>query len=227
MDPYSPRPLTFVRRPPDEMQARARDFRAELSLRRSVRQFSREPVPEGVIEDCIAAAGTAPSGANQQPWTFVLVSDPALKQQIRAAAEAEEQRNYAGRMSAEWRAAVAPLGTDAEKPHITDAPHLIVVFEQAYGLEPAQDPLQPPGRVRHYYVDESVGIAVGFLLAALHHAGLATLAHTPSPMNFLRTLLERPENERAFLLIPVGFPAADALVPAIERKPLDAVLLRR
>jgi nitroreductase len=227
MDAYSPRPLSFVRRPPVEMQTRAREFRTELAQRRSVRHFSRESVPDGVLEDCIATAASAPSGANQQPWTFVLVSDPGLRQQIRAAAEAEEQRNYAGRMSEEWRSALAPLGTNAEKAHITDAPHLIVVFEQAYGLRPAHDPIVPPERVRHYYVDESVGIAVGFLLAALHHAGLATLTHTPSPMNFLRTLLGRPENERAFVLIPVGFPAADAQVPTIERKPLDAVLIRR
>jgi iodotyrosine deiodinase len=224
MASYSPKPLHFVRHPPDEMQARARDFRAELGARRSVRHFSSEPVPAGVIEDCIATAASAPSGANQQPWTFVLVSTPELKRQIREAAEAEEQRNYEGRMSAEWREALAPLGTDADKAHITDAPYLIVVFEQAYGLRPG--PGGAPERVRHYYVDESVGIAVGFLVAALHHAGLATLTHTPSPMNFLRAVLGRPENERAFVLIPVGFPAASAEVPDIGRKRLEDVLVR-
>jgi iodotyrosine deiodinase len=224
MGPYSPKPLAFVRRPPEEMQARARDFHAEMATRRSVRHFSSEPVPAGVVEDCIATAATAPSGANQQPWTFVLVSSVELKQEIREAAEAEEQRNYDGRMSAEWRAALAPLGTDAEKAHITDAPHLIVVFEQAYGLRPGSG--ETPERVRHYYVDESVGIAVGFLLAALHHAGLAALTHTPSPMNFLRAVLGRPENERAFVLIPVGYPAAGAEVPDIGRKRLEDVLVR-
>jgi nitroreductase len=195
-----------------------------MATRRSVRRFSSEPVPAGVVEDCIATAASAPSGANQQPWTFVLVSSAPLKQQIRAAAEAEEQRNYEGRMSAEWLAALAPLGTDAEKAHITDAPHLIVVFEQAYGLRAGAGGTAE--RVRHYYVDESVGIAVGLLLAALHHAGLATLPHTPSPMNFLRTVLGRPENERAFVLIPVGYPAGDAEVPDLSRKRLDEVLVR-
>jgi iodotyrosine deiodinase len=224
MATYSPKPLRFVRHPADEMQARARTFRAEMATRRSVRHFSPEPVPAGIIDDCIATAASAPSGANQQPWTFVLVSTPELKQQIREAAEAEEQRNYQGRMSAEWRAALEPLGTDAQKAHITDAPHLIVVFEQAYGLRAS--PGGTVERLRHYYVDESVGIAVGLLLAALHHAGLATLTHTPSPMNFLRTVLGRPENERAFVLIPVGFPAADAEVPSLERKRLEDVLVR-
>jgi iodotyrosine deiodinase len=224
MGVYSPRPLDFQRRPPDEMLARARSFREELATRRSVRQFAPDPVPMPVLEECIAAAASAPSGANQQPWTFVLVSEPQLKQQIRDAAEAEERRNYEGRMSPEWRQAVSPIGTDWHKPHITDAPHLIVVFSQVYGLRQVGGETE---RVRHYYVDESVGIAVGFLLTALHHAGLATLTHTPSPMAFLRTLLHRPEHERAFVLIPVGFPTADAEVPDLHRKTLDEVLVRR
>ncbi len=207
------------------MQERARQLRAELATRRSVRQFSSEPVPAGVIEDCIAAAASAPSGANQQPWTFVLVSDAQLKQDIRAAAEAEERRNYQDRMSAEWREALAPLGTDWHKPHITDAPHVIVVFEQVYSLRPGAAGANE--RMRHYYVEESVGIAVGFLLATLHHAGVASLVHTPSPMNFLRTLLGRPDNERAFVLIPVGFPTPDAQVPRLPRKTLQDVLVRR
>jgi nitroreductase len=223
--PYKPRPLVFTRRPPDEMVERARAFREELAARRTVRHFSSEPVPVEVLEHCIAAAASAPSGAHQQPWTFVLVSDPELKRQIREAAEVEERKNYEGRMSPEWIDALAPLGTDAVKTHITDAPYLIVVFEQAFGVRAAPD--GTTHLVKHYYVEESVGIAVGFLLAALHHAGLATLTHTPSPMGFLRTLLGRPENERAFVLVPVGYPAPDAVVPDLTRKPLDEVLVRR
>jgi nitroreductase len=209
------------------MRARAADFYAELERRRTVREFARDPVTLDIVETCVATASTAPSGAHQQPWTFVIVSDPATKAAMREAAEAEERRNYAERMSAEWRSALEPLGTDAVKTHITDAPHVIVVFAQSYGLEP--DASEPSGKRRrkHYYVDESVGIAVGFLLAALHHAGLATLTHTPSPMGFLRDLLGRPENERAWVLIPVGYPAPDAQVPDIHRKPLDAVCVRR
>jgi nitroreductase len=225
MGTYAPVPLEFRRYSPEEMQARARAFREEMARRRTVRQFSPEPVPVEVIEDCITTAASAPSGAHQQPWTFVLVSDPLLKQQIREAAEAEERKNYGGRMSPEWLDALAVLGTDEVKEHITDAPHLIVVFEQSYGLR--STPGGEPERVKHYYVDESVGIAVGFLLAALHHAGLATLTHTPSPMHFLRALLGRPENERAFVLIPVGYPAPGAVVPDLHRKPLDQVLVRK
>ena len=224
MAAYTPKPLEFHRRPPDEMQERARAFRAEIVARRTVRQFSSEPVPAGVIDDCIATAASAPSGANQQPWTFVLVSDAELKRQIREAAEAEERRNYDGRMSPEWIEALTPLGTDWKKAHITDAPHLIVVFSQTYGLHRYPD--GTTRRIKHYYVDESVGIAVGFLLTALHHAGLATLVHTPSPMNFLRSALGRPDHERAFVLIPVGYPAPEAEVPVLRRKSLDEVLVR-
>lgn len=184
-----------------------------------MRQFSREPVAVELIENAVATAGTAPSGAHQQPWTFVVVSDPALKRRMREAAEDEERRNYESRMSEEWLRALERLGTDWRKPHIEDAPYVIVVFEQAYGLENGR-------KVKHYYVKESVGIAVGLLLASLHLAGLATLTHTPSPMGFLARLLERPPNERAYVVIPVGYPAADATVPDIGRKTLDEIMVR-
>ena len=194
--------------------------------RRSVRHFSRAPVPFALIETAIRVAGAAPSGANQQPWTFVVVSDPDLKRKIRIAAEAEEKESYERRMSQEWLDALAPLGTDWRKPHIEDAPYVIVVFRQAYGL--GRDPETGEEiRYRHYYSEESVGIAVGFLLAALQLAGLATLTHTPSPMKFLSEILDRPANERAFVLIPVGYPAADAQVPAITKKPLAKIMIRR
>ena len=200
------------------MQQRAHDFREELATRRSVRDFSSDPIPAGVLEDAIATAASAPSGANMQPWTFVVVRDPALKRRIREAAEEEERRNYDGRMSEEWLEALAPLGTDSRKEFLETAPALIVVFKQEFGMAWEQ-------KVRHYYVNESVGIASGFLLAALHHAGLATLTHTPSPMGFLRKILERPANEKAFLLIPVGYPAETCRVPAIARKPGDQVAI--
>jgi iodotyrosine deiodinase len=213
-------PLVFERLPEDEMRARSADFLARASRRRTVRAFSPEPVPLEVVENAIRAAATAPSGANQQPWTFVAVTDPERKRQLREAAEEEERRSYGGRMSAEWLAALEPLGTDWRKPHLTDAPVVIVVFEQTFGLGPGGS------KAKHYYVRESVGIAVGILLAALNDAGLATLTHTPSPMGFLRELLGRPENERPFVVIPVGYPASDATVPAIGRKQLDEVLVR-
>jgi nitroreductase len=219
VDPYQPEPYRLERLDADEQQRRIAAFLATMTQRRSVRQFSAAPVPFSIIEAAVCAAALAPSGANQQPWTFVVVSDPALKQQMRDAAEAEERENYQRRMSQEWKDALAPLGTDWRKPHITAAPYVIVVFEQYYGL--AAD----GARVKHYYVRESVGIAVGMLLAALTHAGLATLTHTPSPMGFLGELLGRPPNERPFLLIPVGYPAPDATVPTIAKKPLDQVLI--
>ncbi|MCY4146865.1 MAG: nitroreductase family protein [Chloroflexi bacterium] len=204
-----------------EQLRRSREFVERISKRRSVRDFSTRPVPMELIENAIRAAGSAPSGANQQPWTFVAVSDPALKKQMRAAAEAEEKESYARRMSQEWLDALAPLGTDWRKPHIEDAPCVIVAFRQAYGI--AAD----GQRIKHYYSEESVGIAVGLLLAALHWSGLATLTHTPSPMKFLAEILERPANERAYVLIPVGYPADDAQAPAISKKRLDDILLRR
>ncbi|MCL4250970.1 MAG: nitroreductase family protein [Anaerolineae bacterium] len=218
-------PLAFERLPPAEQLAQSRAFLARMRSRRSVRQFSTEPVPLELIENAVATAATAPSGANQQPWTFVVVAVPALKQQIRAAAEAEERESYEHRMSEEWKAALAPLGTDWHKPHLEDAPYLIVVFQQVYGLEADAD--GQPRKIKHYYTTESVGIAVGLLLASLHLAGLATLTHTPSPMGFLSDVLERPPNERAYVVIPVGYPAADAQVPVIARKPLRDVLIVR
>jgi iodotyrosine deiodinase len=209
--------LAFTRRSADSMLNRANEMRDELVARRSVRDFSDEPVSLDAIRACIAAAAQAPSGANKQPWTFVLVTDRALKRRIREAAEQEERAFYSGRAGDAWLEDLAPLNTDANKPFLETAPALIVVFAQRHGADGS----------KHYYVQESVGIACGFLLAALHHAGLATLTHTPSPMGFLGEVLERPDNERAFLLIPVGLPARGCRVPAIERKPLSNVLVER
>jgi iodotyrosine deiodinase len=217
--PYSPIPLEFERLPPAEQLARSREFLARMRTRRSVRHFSREPVTFELIGNAVAAAGTAPSGANQQPWTFVVVSDPETKREIRVAAEAEEREAYEHRMTEEWLRALEPLGTDWRKPHIEDAPYVIVVFEQPYGLDGER-------RWKHYYAKESVGIAVGLLLASLHLAGLATLTHTPSPMGFLSRILGRPPNERAFCLIPVGYPAEGSTVPTLERKPLAEIMVR-
>jgi len=217
--PYAPVPLKYERPEPAEQLAASRSFLELMRTRRSVRHFSPDPVPFELIENAIATAGSAPSGAHQQPWTFVVVSDTDLKREIRAAAEREEQAFYERRASREWLRAIQAIGTDWRKPHIEDAPCVIVVFAQTYGLE--------GGRKRkHYYVQESVGIAVGLLLASLHAAGLATLTHTPSPMKFLAELLGRPANERAFCLIPVGYPAADAVVPDLARKPLEEILVR-
>jgi iodotyrosine deiodinase len=214
-------PLDYRRLPEGEMVARSDAFLASLRRRRTVRDFSPEDVPWQVVENAIAAAGLAPSGANQQPWTFVVVTDPGLKRRIREAAEAEERRSYEGRMPDEWLRALEPLGTDWHKPHLEDAPVLVVVFEQAYGLGAHGE------RVKHYYVKESVGIAVGFLLAALHEAGLVTLTHTPSPMGFLREALDRPANERPYVVVPVGYPASGARVPAVPKKALTEILVRR
>jgi nitroreductase len=200
--------------PAEEMRRRAAAFRADLQRRRSVRQFSGRPVPRSIIEDCLLAAGSAPSGANLQPWRFVAVGDPAVKRRIRAAAEEEERAFYAGRAPQDWLDALAPLGTDADKPFLETAPWLIVIFAQSYGLRP------DGARVKHYYVAESVGIATGVLIAALHQAGLATLTHTPSPMGFLNGILGRPDNERPFLVLVAGYPAEGARVPAITRKTL-------
>lgn len=218
-------PLAFRRLPPAEMVARARAYADEMVRRRTVRDFSTEPFPLEILDDAIVAASSAPSGAHQQPWTFVVVTRPELKQQIRQAAEVEEKKNWQGRMSAEWRAALEPLGVDWNKPHLTDAPALVVVFAQPFSVVPTAD--GGTRRVKHYYVDESVGIAVGLLLSALHLAGLATLTHTPSPMVFLRNLLGRPAHERAFVVIPVGYPADSADVPDLARKSLDEVRIWR
>ena len=198
-----------------ELERRAARFRSDLQHRRSVRQFSDRPVPRQVIEDCLAAAGSAPSGANLQPWHFTVVADSQVKQRIRVAAEAEEREFYARRATPEWLRVLKPLGTDASKPFLEIAPYLIAVFVQPY-VE-----LPDGGQVKHYYARESVGIATGVLIAALHQAGLACLTHTPSPMGFLSTILGRPENERPYLLLVVGHPAEDAVVPDIRRKPLD------
>ena len=205
----------------EEAVVRVREFLETVRLRRSVREFSSDPIPDEVLEMAVAAAAAAPSGANLQPWKYVIVRDPGLKRRIRVAAEEEEKENYGGRMPEEWLRALAPLQTDWRKEFLEIAPALIVVFKEDYGI--AAD----GSRVTHYYVNESVGIACGFLLAALNAAGLATLTHTPSPMGFLRDILDRPKNEKPFLLIPVGYPAEGCRVPDIGRKPLDEVLIRR
>jgi iodotyrosine deiodinase len=212
-------PLSFERLPEPEMRARAEAHYALHDRRRSVRQFSPEPIPLDVVRRAIHTAGTAPSGAHKQPWRFVLVTDPAIKQQIRAAAEAEERETYEHRMSDEWRAALAPLGTDANKQFLTIVPAIIVMFRIDYELAPDGT------RSKNYYVQESCGIALGMLIAALHQAGLATLTHTPSPMGFLAKILERPANEKPFMLLPVGYPAPACEVPALTRKPLDQILV--
>jgi iodotyrosine deiodinase len=201
----------------DEMQRRAAGFFADLRRRRTVRDFSDRPVSREVIEDCVRAAATAPSGANLQPWHFVVVSDPAIKQRIRVGAEKEEHEFYHGKAPQEWLDALAPLGTNEDKPFLQAAPYLIVIFAQSYGV-------LPDGRkVKHYYAQESVGIATGMLITAIHYAGLASLTHTPSPMGFLNEILDRPANERAFLILVVGYPAQDARVPLIEKKPLHEI----
>lgn len=208
---------TFIERSPEEMKARAREFYEEIRRRRTVREFSPRPVPREVIEDCLRAAGTAPSGANLQPWHFVVVTDPGTKKKIREAAEVEEREFYSGKAPKEWLDALAPLGTDENKSYLEVAPCLIAVFAQNYAL------LDDGRKVKNYYVTESVGISLGFLIAALHHAGLATLTHTPSPMGFLSTVLDRPANERAYLLLVAGYPADDVHVPDIAKKPLDEI----
>ncbi len=210
-------PYQAARLDADEMERRAADFLAEMDGRRSVRAFSPDAVPRRLIELAIQTASTAPSGANQQPWTFVAVSDPGTKWHIRQAAEAEERRSYESRMSEEWLDALAPLGTDWRKPYLESAPWLVVLFEQVHGTFP------DGSHRKHYYARESVGIAAGVFITAIHHMGLATLTHTPSPMGFLTTILERPRNERPFVLFPVGFPADDATVPALARKPLEEI----
>lgn len=211
-------PLAFTRLEVDEARRRVRAFRDHLRRRRTVRDFSPEPVPLDLLEAAVEAAASAPSGANRQPWRFVIVRDPAVKRRIREAAEAEEREFYETRAPQEWLSALAPLGTDADKPFLEIAPWLIAVFVQPHGRTP------DGAVVKHYYATESVGLATGILIAALHDAGLATLTHTPSPMGFLNSLLGRPSHERPFLLLVVGYPAPGARVPDITRKPLDAVV---
>jgi len=207
----------YSKYPPEEMKQRTADFYADIRRRRTVRDFSDRPVPREIIENCLLAAGTAPSGANQQPWHFVVVSDPAIKKQIREAAEEEERAFYGGRASDEWLEALAPLGTDEHKPFLEVAPYLIVIFAQNYGID------SDGNKIKHYYVSESVGIATGMLITAVHNAGLVSLTHTPSPMGFLGKILNRPPNERAFLIFVVGYPAEDAQVPVITKKSLDDI----
>lgn len=208
---------THVEHPPEEMVRRAVGFRKAAARRRTVREYSERPVPRAVIEECIRAAGTAPSGANHQPWHFVVVSDPEVKARIRAAAEEEERAFYGGGAPQEWLDALAALGTDEHKPFLETAPYLIAIFAERYMLR------EDGGKLKNYYVQESVGIATGILITSLHHAGLATLTHTPSPMNFLNEILGRPPNERPFLLLVTGYPAKDARVPAITKKPLEEI----
>lgn len=214
-------PLTeWAALPPDEMVQRARNFLGNIRRRRTVREFSSQPVPREVIEAAITAAGTAPSGANLQPWHFAIIEDPSVKRRIRVAAELEERAFYEGRAPAEWLAALAPLGTDANKPFLETAPILIAIFAQKIGR-------LPDGRkVKHYYVPESVGIATGFLIAALHEAGLATLTHTPSPMGFLNEICCRPVDEKPYILLVVGRPATNCQVPvaARQKKPLAEII---
>jgi iodotyrosine deiodinase len=210
MVPYQPERLD----PADSLR-RARAFRVSLDGRRTVRMFDSTPVPREVMEEILIAAGSAPSGAHKQPWTFVAVSSADVKRKIRAAAEEQERRFYDELAPEEWLADLAPLGTDWEKHHITDAPWVVVLFAQDYALDP------DGSKSKHYYVNESVGIAAGFFIAAVRQAGLVTLTHTPSPMKFLRELLQRPSNERAYLLLPVGHAAPDCVVPDLRRKELQ------
>ncbi|MGK0435941.1 MAG: nitroreductase [Flavobacteriales bacterium] len=199
------------------IEEKSESFFQEMDWRRSVRDFSDKPVPKSVIENIIKTASTAPSGAHKQPWFFCVIESAELKSQIRKAAEEEERKSYEGRMSKEWLNDLKPLGTNHSKPFLEIAPYLIIVFKKPYDLSKEEEKLQ------NYYVNESVGIACGMLITAIHQAGLVTLTHTPSPMNFLTKLLERPSNERAFLLLPVGYPITEAYVPDIERKNLDEV----
>jgi len=219
-EPYPTTTYAPNRLPEQEVIDRAKNFYHQMDQRRTVRDFSPDPVPFEVIEAIVRTASTAPSGAHKQPWTFCVVGNADLKEQIREAAEKEEYESYHGRMSAEWLEDLAPIGTDWNKPFLEVAPYLIVVFKRAYELDAAGS------KRKNYYVEESVGVACGFLLAALHNAGLVALTHTPSPMNFLSTLLGRPANERPFLLIPVGLPLPQCQVPALDRKALEQVLVR-
>jgi iodotyrosine deiodinase len=215
--PVDTRPLDFEELPADQMEDRARQFLQEIRQRRSVRHFSPRPVPRSVIENCIRSAGSAPSGANKQPWHFVVVGDSRTKTRIRKAAEHEEHEFYNRRAPDDWLEALAPLGTDARKPFLEIAPYLIIVFARTRGELPGGDV------EKHYYVSESVGIATGFLIAAIHHAGLACLTHTPSPMRFLNDILGRPRSERPYLVLVVGYPEEGCRVPAIDKKRLDEI----
>ena len=215
---YQPTPLQFERLPEDEMLARGHDFRELMARRRSVRAFAPDPVPRKLIEAAIEAANTAPSGANRQPWHFAVVSDPAVKAEIRRGAEAEEKEFYeGGRATEEWLKALAPLGTDWRKPFLEIAPWLVVVFKQIHAVD------ADGAKLTNYYVNESVGIACGLFIAAMQQMGLATLTHTPQPMRFLTRILDRPDNERPYILFPVGYPPPDCEVPEISKKKLEEV----
>ena len=207
----------FRRYPMEEMQRRAGEFYRDVNRRRTVRDFTDSPLPRELIENCLKAADTAPSGANQHPWHFVVVEDANLKREIRIHAEEEEREFYENRAPQEWLDALAPLGTDAEKPFLETAPCLIVIFARVYGVLPEGQ------KIKHYYVNESVGIATGILITALHHSGLVSLTHTPSPMKFLNGCLKRPENERPFLILVAGLPADDAKVPDLKRRDLSEI----
>jgi iodotyrosine deiodinase len=208
---------SYVEYPLEKMRKRAATFRKEMQRRRTVRHFSDRPVPREIIEECLLTAGTAPNGANLQPWYFVVVSDPGKKKQIRVAAEEEEREFYNRRAPQEWLEALAPLGTDEHKPFLETAPYLIAIFGKNHSELP------DGRRVKNYYVNESVGIATGFLIAALHNAGLVSLTHTPSPMGFLNDILNVPSDEKPFLLLVTGYPAEDAQVPVIQKKPLEEI----
>jgi iodotyrosine deiodinase len=215
-------PLDFRRLGSEEQRRRAVEFYELMRRRRAVREFSPDPAPFELIEMAIKTAGAAPSGANQQPWRFVVVGDPEIKRRIRLAAEKEERENYGGRFPGEWLQALAPLGTDWHKEFLEVAPYLIVVFKIDYNVERLPD--GGKRKIKHYYVNESVGIACGMLLAALHNAGLATLPHTPNPMSFLNEILKRPKNEKPYLLVPVGYPADGVKVPDITKKHLEDIM---
>ena len=210
-------PLNYQRMPEPDMQSRAQEFYHAIQTRRTVRDFSSDPIPDGVIEDCMLAAGTAPNGANLQPWHFSVVKSQEIKRQVREAAELEEREFYGGRAPEEWLDVLDHLGTDENKPFLEAAPALIAIFQQSKTVD------HRGVETKTYYPKESVGIATGFLIAALHHAGLATLTHTPSPMKFLNEILGRPSNEKPFLLLVVGYPAEHCEVPVIEKKPLEEI----
>ena len=210
-------PLESQKLSEKEVIAKSENYYKKISKRRSVRDFSDKEIPREVIESILKAAGSAPSGANKQPWTFCVISNTELKSEIRKLAEIEEYENYHGRMSDSWKEDLEHLGTDHIKEFLEIAPYLIVVFKKAYNLD------EEGGKLQNYYVNESVGIACGFLITAIHQAGLVTLTHTPSPMKFLQTALGRPKNEKAFLLLPVGYPATDCKVPDIEKKSLEEI----
>lgn len=203
----------------EEVLKRSAEFYQSMDRRRTIREFDTQPVPVSVLENIIRTAGTAPSGAHKQPWTFCLISDPDIKKKIREAAEEEERISYESRMSETWKSDLKPLGTDWEKPFLEEAPYLIVVFKQSYGMHEGE-------KIQHYYVNESVGIACGFLIAAIHQAGLVTVTHTPSPMNFLSQILDRPKHEKPYLLLPVGYPKEETYVPNIQRKDLEDILVK-